>query len=156
MLKDWKRASRVVLEANPNYRALQFPQSTEPRQRALVQSMRGKALPQIGRIEISIIEESQPNLLAFAQGNLDYLVLSGNDLKSVLVGTELKPEFARDGVVRMRYNAPTLTFTYFNMKDPLVGGSSQAQIALRRAIAMGFNVDELIRVLYAGQALPAN
>ncbi len=42
------------------------------------------------------------------------------------------------------------------MDDPLVGGYSNAQVALRRAIAMGFNVDELIRVLYAGNALPAN
>jgi oligopeptide transport system substrate-binding protein len=29
-------------------------------------------------------------------------------------------------------------------------------VALRRAIAMGFNTDEMIRVLFAGQALPAN
>jgi ABC-type transport system substrate-binding protein len=156
MLKEWKRASRVVLEANPDYRGLHFPESTDPRQHALVQSMRGKTLPQIGRIEISIIEEPEPSLLAFAQGDLDYLALAGDDLKRVLVGNELEPGLARKGVVRMRYNAPTLTFTYFNMKDPLVGGYSKAQIALRRAIAMGFNVDELIRVLYGGEALPAN
>ena len=49
-----------------------------------------------------------------------------------------------------------MTFTYFNMDDPLVGGYSNAQVALRRAIAMGFNVDEMIRVLFAGNALPAN
>jgi len=156
VLKEWKRASRVVLEANPDYRAASFPDSTNPRQRALVQSMRGKTLPQIGRIEISIIEESQPNLLAFAQANLDYVALGGNDLNSVLIGDQLKPELARNGVVRMRYGAPNLTFTYFNMKDPVVGGYSNAQVALRRAIAMSFNVDELIKVLYAGQALPAN
>ena len=156
MLKEWKRASRVVLEANPNYRGLQFPESTAPRQQALVQSMRGKTLPQIGRIEISIIEEPLPDLLAFSQGNLDYVGLAGDDLNRVLVGSELKPELARMGVVRMRYSAPTIIFTYFNMKDPVVGGYSQAQIALRRAIAMGFNVEESIRVLYGGEALPAN
>jgi len=156
VLKEWKRASRVVLEANPDYRAASFPDSTNPRQRALVQSMRGKTLPQIGRIEISIIEESQPNLLAFAQANLDYVALGGNDLNSVLIGDQIKPELARNGIVRMRYGAPNLTFTYFNMKDPVVGRYSNAQVALRRAIAMSFNVDELIKVLYAGQALPAN
>ena len=155
-LKEWKKATRVVLEANPNYRDLQFPESGNPRHRAVVQSMRGKTLPQIGRIEISIIEESQSSLLAFAQGNLDYVGVAGDDLKRVLVGTVLEPELARKGVIRMRYNASTLTFTYFNMNDPLVGGYSNAQIALRRAIAMGFNVDELIRVLYGGEALPAN
>jgi len=156
MLKEWKRASRVVLEANPNYRGLQFPGSTEPRQHALVQSMRGKTLPQIGRIEISIIDESLPDLLAFAQGDLDYVALAGDDLNRMLIGNELKPELAGKGVVRMRYSAPTIIFTYFNMKGPVVGGYSPAQIALRRAIAMGFNVEELIRVLYGGEALPAN
>ncbi len=155
-LKEWKRASRVVLEANPHYRGIAFPQSSDPRHRALVESMRGKTLPQIGRIEISIIEESQPNILAFEQGDLDYVLLGGNDVSSVLDGDKLKPELLRKGVVRIRYSAPNVTFTYFNMKDPIVGGYSKAHIALRRAIAIGFNVDEMIKVLFAGQALPAN
>ena len=155
-LKEWKRASRVVLEANPNYRGLRFPESKDTQHQALVESMRGKNLPQIGRIEISIIEESQPTLLAFQQGDLDYIQLGGNDVASVLVGDKLKPELRNMGVTRMRYGAPSVTFTYFNMKDPTVGGYSNAQVALRRAIAMGFNVDELIKVLFAGQALPAN
>jgi oligopeptide transport system substrate-binding protein len=155
-LKEWKRASRVVLEANPNYRGTRFPESGDPQHHALVASMRGKTLPQIGRIEISIIEESQPNLLAFEQGDLDYVLLGGNDVANVLVGDKLKPELLAKGVTRMRYGAPNVTFTYFNMKDPTVGGYSDAQVALRRAIAMGFNVDELIKVLFAGQALPAN
>jgi len=42
------------------------------------------------------------------------------------------------------------------MKDAAVGGYTKEQVALRRAIAMGFNVDELIRVLFNGNALPAN
>lgn len=155
-LKDWKRGSRVVLEANPNYRGTRFPESSAPQHRALVESMRGKTLPQIGRIEISIIEESQPNLLAFERGDLDYVLLGGNDVRSVLIGDRLKPELLRKGVARMRYGAPNVTFTYFNLKDPTVGGYSNAQIALRRAIAMGFNIDELIKVLYADQGLPAN
>jgi oligopeptide transport system substrate-binding protein len=155
-LKEWKRASRIVLEANPHYRGIAFPESSDPRHRALVESMRGKALPQIGRIEISIIVESQPNILAFEQGDLDYVLLGGNDVRSVLDGDNLKPDLLSKGVVRIRYGAPNVTFTYFNMKDPTVGGYSKAQIALRRAIAMGFDVDELIKVLFAGQALPAN
>ena len=155
-LKEWKRASRVVLEANPHYRGIGFPESNDPRHRALVESMRGKTLPQIGRIEISIIEESQPNILAFEQGDLDYVLLGGNDVRSVLDGDKLKPDLLTKGVMRIRFGAPNITFTYFNMKDPIVGGYSKAQIALRRAIAMGFNVDELIKVLFAGQALPAN
>ena len=67
-LKEWRRASRIVLEANPNYRTVRFPETADAPQQELVRNMRGKTLPQIGRIEISIIEESQPRLLAFTQG----------------------------------------------------------------------------------------
>jgi ABC-type transport system substrate-binding protein len=155
-LKEWKKASRVVLEANPGYRPIHFPESADPMHRRIVESMRGKTLPQIGRIEISVIEESQPQLLEFLQGNLDFLLLGGDDVNRVMEGGKLRPDLVKKGVQHLRYGAPSLTFTYFNMNDPLVGGYSNAQVALRRAIAMGFNIDELIRVLYAGNALPAN
>jgi ABC-type transport system substrate-binding protein len=155
-LKEWRRASRVVLEANPDYRALSFPESDLQEHRALVESMRGRKLPQIGRIEISIIEESQPQILAFQQGDLDYLSLGGNDIEKVMAAGKLRPDLTRKGVRHVRVNAPSITFTYFNLDDPTVGGYSQQRVALRRAIAMGFNTEEMIRVLFAGQALPAN
>jgi len=155
-LGEWRKGSRVVLEANPSYRGLRFPETDDSRHRALVEGMRGKSLPQIGRIEISIIEESQPELLAFLQGDLDWMALTGDDTVRVMENGRLKPEFLSKGIVHLRFGAPTLTFTYFNLDDPVVGGYSNAQVALRRAIAMGFNVDEMIRVLYAGNALPAN
>ena len=118
--------------------------------------MRGKTLPQIGRIEISIIEESQPEILAFTQGDLDLIALGGDDTKRVLENGKLRPDLARRGVRHVRFGAPSLTFTYFNLDDPVVGGYTTQQIALRRAIGMGFDVDEMIRVLFAGNALAAN
>jgi len=155
-LKEWRPASRVVLEANPNYRKVVFPENADAPQQELVRSMRGKALPSIGRIEISIIEESQPEILAFTQGDLDFLALGGDDTKRVLENGQLRPDLAKRGIRHVRFGSPSVTFTYFNMDDPAVGGYSTQQIALRRAIGMGFDVDELIRVLFAGNALPAN
>jgi ABC-type transport system substrate-binding protein len=155
-LKEWRRASRVVLEANPNYRTISFPENADAPQQELVRSMRGKTIPQIGRIEISIIEESQPELLAFTQGDLDLIALGGDDTKRVIENGKLRPDLAKRGVKHVRFGSPSVTFTYFNLDDPVVGGYSTQQIALRRAIGMGFDVDELIRVLFAGNALPAN
>jgi len=155
-LKEWRKASKLVLEANPGYRTLRYPESADPQHRALVDAMRGKALPQIGRIEVSIIEESQPELLAFMQGDLDYMALTGDDSVRVLENGKLKPELAKKGIRHLRFGAPTVTFTYFNLDDPVVGGYSNAQVALRRAIGMGFDIGEMIRVLYNGNALPAN
>ena len=155
-LKEWRRASRIVLEANPNYRTVRFPENADAPQQELVRNMRGKTLPQIGRIEISIIEESQPEILAFTQGDLDLISLGGDDTKRVLENGKLRPDLARRGVRHVRFGAPSLGFTYFNLDDPAVGGYSNQQIALRRAIGMGLDVDEMIRVLFAGNALPAN
>ena len=155
-LKEWRPASKVVLEANPNYRKVVFPENADAPQQQLVRAMRGKVLPAVGRIEISIIEETQPEILAFTQGDLDYVAIAGDDMKRVMENGELRPDLARGGVRHLRFGAPTVTFTYFNMEDPAVGDYSKPQIALRRAIGMGFDVDEMIRVLFGGNALPAN
>ena len=37
-----------------------------------------------------------------------------------------------------------ITYTMLNMRDPIIGGNNLDKIALRRAIAMSFNVDEYI------------
>jgi ABC-type transport system substrate-binding protein len=155
VLKEWKRASRVVLEANPHYRKVAFPASDDPAHKALVARMKSRTLPAIGRVEVSIIEESGSEYLTFEQGELDLISLAGDIAPRALEGAKLKPALARRGITHHRFVAPTLTYTYFNMEDPTVGGYSREQIALRRAIAMGFNTDELIRVLFNGNALPA-
>ena len=155
-LVEWKRGSKVVLEANPHYRTIAFPTSSDPSHKALIASMSGRKLPAIGRVEVSIIEEPNPEFLSFEQGLLDLLAFGSETTRRVLDGDKLKPEFARRGVVHLRQPAPFLTFTYFNLEDPVVGGYSTPQVALRRAIAMGFDTGELIRVLFAGMALPAN
>jgi ABC-type transport system substrate-binding protein len=155
-LVEWKRASRIVLEAHPRYRTISFPTSDRPEHRGLVARMQGRKLPAIGRIEVSIIEESTPELLSFSQGDLDVLGIGGDTARRVLDGDRLKAEYVQRGIVHHRGTSPFLTFTYFNIDDPTVGGMSNEQVALRRAIAMGFDNGEQIRVLFAGNALPAN
>ena len=155
-LGDWRRGSRIMLEANPAYRRIAFPESDDPKLKALVQSMKGRVLPALSRIEISIIEEQVPELLAFDQGNLDYTSLTGNILGRLVENDKLKPEFAQRGIGHVRFSFPALIYTYFNQDDSVVGGDTPERIALRRAIAMGFNTPEFIKVFYGGQATPAN
>src|SRR5690242_18940219 len=63
-LKEWRRGQKIVLEANPGFRDQNYPESTDPADKALLATMRGKKIPMIGRIEISIMEESNQRLLA--------------------------------------------------------------------------------------------
>jgi len=154
-LRDWRRGQRIVLEANPNFRDELYPESSHPDDRAFAK-LRGRKLPLVGRVEISIIEESNPRLLAFEQGDLDYVAVPPDLVPNVLdPGNKLKPRLAREGITLARGIQPAITYSYFNMEDPVVGGYTAEKIALRRAIGMAYNVDEEIRVLRAGQALPA-
>jgi len=155
-LKEWRRGQKIVLEANPNYRDERFPASSAAEDRVLEAKMRGKKLPIVGHVEISIIEESNPRLLAFQSGELDYLTVP-SDLTSKVLGPDdqLLPDFAQRGIVLGRGIQPAITYTYFNMEDPVVGGYTKDKIALRRAISMAYNVHEEIRVLRQGQGEPA-
>ncbi len=51
---------------------------------------------------------------------------------------------------------PSITFAYFNMEDPVVGGYTPEKIALRRAIGMAYNAEEEIRIIRQGQGKLAN
>ena len=155
-LKEWKRGSRIVLEANPHYREAHFPASDDPRYAALARSMKGKRVPEIGTIEIAIMDEDLPRLLEFERGALDVVVLRGEVASRVLADGKLKPEYAARGMIRHVFPEPFTFLFYFNMADPLIGGMEKNRIALRRAMAYAVDVDTLIRVVYAGQALPAS
>jgi len=118
--------------------------------------MKGVKLPAIGRIEIQVVEEALPEFLSFDQGNLDYVSVGGQILPRVVDNGKLRPELAARGIQHTRFVVPALIYTYFNMDDPVVGGYTPERVALRRAIGMGFNTPDFIRVLYGGEAQPAS
>jgi len=153
-LKDWRRGQRIVVEANPGFRGIPYVESSDPADREVNARLRGKTLPLIGQVEIAIMEEGSPRVLAFAKGELDYLDIPYELVPNVMEGNDtLKPRFAKAGVVLQRGVQPSITFSYFNMEDPVIGGYTNDKIALRRAIGMAYNVDEEIRVVRHGQGM---
>ena len=155
-LKQWMRSSKIVLEANPDFRGFTWDfTSNDPDDQPLIAAMKGKKMPQVGRIEVSIIEEDQARLLAFQNGELDLMDLGGPLAPNVLDGGKLKPEFVKKGVKLSRIVDPALAYVYWNLQDPIVGGLTKDKIALRRAMAMAYNVDDEVRVVRNGQAIEA-
>ena len=156
VLKQWTRGAKIVLEANPEYRG--FIWNFEPVDPAwdepLVAAMKGKKMPQIGRVEVSIIDENQSRWLAFSQKELDYLNVPEMFRPQVLdANRNLKPEWTEQGVRLFKAIDPEITYTFFNFRDPLVGGFSREKTALRRAIIMAYNLDEEINVIRKGAAV---
>jgi ABC-type transport system substrate-binding protein len=155
-LKEWTRAAKIVLEANPEYRGFtwDFAPSEPAWDDALVRTMKGKKMPQIGRVEISIIEESQSIWLAFENKELDYVNLPADfrDRALTAEGT-LLPDLSKQGITLYNAVDPSITYTTFNFRDPVVGGFSKENIALRRAIVMAYDTEAEIRVLRKNLAL---
>ena len=52
---------------------------------------------------------------------------------------QLRSDYARRGVKLHRQTEPSLSFVFFNMDDPVVGGYTPEKIALRRAMVMGYD-----------------
>ena len=155
-LKEWKRGSRLILERNPAYREAYFPASERKEDADLVRAMKGKRVPMVDQVVVNIVDEDITRLLLFEQGGLDFVQLRGEIATRLLAAGKLKPEYAARGITRQVNVEPFLFSLYFNMKDPVVGGMSNERIALRRAIAHGFDADTLIKVVLADQAVPAN
>jgi ABC-type transport system substrate-binding protein len=55
-LASWVRSSKIVLDANPEYRGFTWSfTSSDPGNAKIVSEMKGKRMPQVGRVEVSII-----------------------------------------------------------------------------------------------------
>lgn len=153
-LGKWVRASFIELIANPDYRGIDWNFSAqEAGDEALVAEMKGKLLPTIGRIEISVMEEDQARLLAFQNRELDLLELRGGLAPRVMDGPKLKPEFVAMGAKLSRIVDPELAYPYFNMRQGPFVGLSKEKIALRRAIILAYDSNEEVRTVWNGQAL---
>ena len=158
VLKEWRRAARIVLEANPDHRGFtwDFASSGEAWDAQVIKEMRGKKMPQIGRVEISIIEEDQSRWLAFGSREVDVLNLPGTFRPQVIgADGQLLPRWSEQGIRLYKAIDPEITYTFFNFRDPVVGGFAPEKLALRRALIMAYNVREEIEVVRKGQAVAA-
>ena len=157
-LAEWRRASRIVLERNPAYRELRYsaePAADDTEGQAILARLKGRRLPMIDRVEISVIDEKQPIWLAFLNGESDWIELPDAFTEVAVPGGRVAPHLARRGIRAERVVQPSTYYTMFNMEHPLVGGYAPAQVALRRAIGLAIDVQREIQVLRHGSAVQA-
>jgi ABC-type transport system substrate-binding protein len=138
----WKRSDQIILLANRDFRPTEFE---------------GKRLPLLDRIDIKIVEEYQSRVLGFLNGEFDFLEQLPESMKEMVLtdDAKLKPELARKGIVLAPFPVLQTYYMWMNMDDPLIGGYSKEKVALRRAIALGYNRAEDVSVMKKGLALPA-
>lgn len=158
-LKEWKRASKIVLEANPGYRGFTWDfagQAGDAWDAALIGAMKGKTMPLVGRVEIFVMEEFQSQWLAFRQKQLDYLNLPSTFRTDAFgADDQLQSDFADELVSVYAFIEPEIIYAYFNIRDPVIGGFTREKIALRRAMILAYKVEEDINVIRRRMAVAA-
>jgi oligopeptide transport system substrate-binding protein len=153
-LSSWVRGNRIILERNPLHapETWDFKGNGTPEDQRIIGQMKGKRMPQIDRIDIAVMVEDQSRWLAFQSGGIDLFWLDGPLAPVALLNGKLRPELLAKGVQLSRQVDPEVTYYYWNMLDPVLGGFAKEKIALRRAIAMGHDIDEEIAKVWNGQA----
>ena len=159
-LDEWRRSSKITFVRNPNYREEYFDsaptEGSSPLAKEVFEQMKGRKLPQIDKVEVSIIEEAQPRWLAFLGSEHDLMErLPAAYVNVAIPQNKLAPNLQKRGIQMQRNLLGDVTFSYFGMENPLVGGYTPEKIALRRAIAMGQNSAEEVRLPRRGQAIVA-
>ena len=159
-LETWRRASRLTFTPNPNFREEYFdgtPAAGDTEAETVLKKLKGRRLPMIGKIEISIIEEPQPRWLAFLNNETDLSYRMPPAFANTIVpNNTLAPNLKKLGIEFAQVAALDLTFLYFNMNDPIVGGYTPDKVALRRAITLGYRAREEISVIWKNQAILAH
>ncbi len=157
-LAQWRRSSLIVLERNPRFRGVRFegtPAPGDAEAAAVAAQLQGKTLPLLDRVELSVIVEDQPRWLAFEGGDLDAVVVPSPFAPRVVPGGRLAPYLAQQGVQLSRSVMSGVTFSFFNCEDPVVGGITPAQVALRRAIGLACDNPALLERGFLGQGVVA-
>jgi ABC-type transport system substrate-binding protein len=158
-LAFWKRSSKIVFEKSPSYREEYFdgqPGADDADGQAILARQKGKRLPMVDRVEVYVIEESQPRLLSFQNEELDLLFEVPPEFANrVMPNNKLAEDLQRRGIRMAQVPALDLTYAYWYMKDPTVGGYTPDKVALRRALSLAYRTQDEIAIIRKNQAIPA-
>jgi ABC-type transport system substrate-binding protein len=158
-LAQWRRSSLIVLERNPDFREMFYdaePGPDDAEGQRLLARFKGRRLPMVDRVEVSIIEEEQPRWLSFVNGEADVAYRVGYQFApQAMPNGKVAPNLGKRGIRGYPVIEASSNCYLFNMDDPVVGGYSPAQVALRRAFGLGLDTRKLIAYAYNGLGTPA-
>lgn len=152
---------QITLRKNPNFRSAFYPSEGLPEgaDSALLHDA-GKPLPFIDEVRYSLEKESVPLWNKFLQGYYDASGVSSDSFDQAISvgatgGLSLTREMQEKGIQFVNSVQPTIMYFAFNMADPVVGGYSPKQQALRQAISIAINYEEYISIFLNGRGVAA-
>lgn len=160
MLADNNPNRSMILEKNPNYRPVFFPEHNPNKEERALSPYAGKRLPLIDKAIYTLEKESIPRWNKFLQGYYDASGISADSFDQALHINQngepvLSQEMREKKMHLIQTLEPTIYYMGFNMLDPVVGGTSERARKLRQAISIAVNYDESIAIFYNGRGRAA-
>lgn len=155
VLERWQPKQTLTLVRNPNYHEVRYPSrdswSEEDRRRRLHRPA-GERVPFVDRMEFTMYAQEQPMWLQFQAGRLGFTEVPAEYFEESFDKRtrELKPEVARRGVTAHREVLLDFIFQGFNMEDEVLGGLAPERRALRQAIHLATDLNEINEAFYNG------
>lgn len=146
----WIFDRKIVFVRNPTWHGGTYPAEGAPgdpehgvvsdADRGLLKDA-GKKLPFLDRVEFVTVTESQPRWLKFLSGDLDRVQTERQIwAQSMTDKGELRPELAARGIKIQREPMSDVTFTSFNMDDPVIGHKADDRgRKIRQAMSLAYD-----------------
>ena len=155
-LKQYSRRGETVLAKNPRYHMTYPTEGDAGDKEAGLLADAGKQLPLLDEMRLPLIEESQPAMLKFLKGEIDWIGIGKDDFGRMAT-RDAEGNFALKGDYAKKYFMyvePGLYSGYMaiNLRDKVLGSNK----ALRQAIAASLNAAEWIALMRNGRGLPLN
>lgn len=152
MLKEWIRGSRLELVKNPNWRGEKYPTEGAPgdAEKGLLADA-GKPVPFVDRVVINEMPEDQPRWLTFMKGDLDFSGMPKDGFAMAIKNGEMSDDLKKKQISLDISIETDVTYTAFNMEDPLLGKNKNLRLAMAQAVDTKNMVDKF----YFGKGIPA-
>ena len=150
---DWQKGVKVTFRRNSNYHKCFYPTEHMPEDvEAGFTEPAGRQLPFLDEVQVEFHTQDQPIWLKFQKGELDYTQVPPEFYEQVFNKRtgRLLPKVREQGITG--HPTPLLDFMFrgFNMDDELLGGYTDEKRALRQAICLALDWDELNSAFYNG------
>ena len=153
---DWVRKSRMRLVRNPKYHHDVFPAELGGGDgEQLYGDYVGTKLPIVDEIQFSFFVQSTPMWLEFKAKSMDFSTVPEEGFKEYFKQSDksLKATHRIRGIQSVSLPLLDFIFRGFNMEDELVGGLEPKKKALRQAICLAIDLDEMNRDRYNGECV---
>ena len=152
---------RMRLQRNPLFRGEAYPSQGSPEDSAagLLEDA-GKPMPFIDEVHFMLEKEDIPEWTKFLQGYYDTSPIAPDGFdQAVRFGAngqpEVTPAMAEQEIRLSVATQMSINYVGFNMLDPTVGGFSPRARALRQALSIAVDMEEMISIFGNGRGIPA-